>query len=107
MNNHLVLWALCLLCWGNTLLIAERDPYHITTYNDQIRPDLAVSQQKFRQQASWKNFIQRNGAWHVAFDGYTALPMQAAGTPVATLGDTDEARVRHFLTPNGKATHFP
>lgn len=107
MYYRLVLWALCLLCWSNTSLFAERDPYHITVYNDQIRPDLAVPQQKFRQQASWRNFIQRNGAWHVAFDGYTALPMQAAGTPIATLGDTDEARVRHFLQTEWQGYPFP
>jgi Zn-dependent metalloprotease len=104
-NNYLLVFFL--LTTFSLGAFAERDPHQITVFSDKNRPDLVISQDKLRQGGAWKNFVQRNGAWHVTFDGFTYLPMRAAGKGIATTGNDAQSRAWSFLQTELKGFAMP
>lgn len=76
----------------------DKDPGNISFFKDRGYVYDQNVQATLRQSHAWKQFLQQNGNWWVAFDEVNTLPRRAYGQPIAIqVSGSLDARARHFL----------
>lgn len=103
-TTMLFLGLLTLQAWSHGDIHHDNDPASVRFMDDSKRlPDLRY-QSELRTNASWQQFLQKNGDWWVQFNETNAKPHRAFGTPVQIgIQGSAAAKAMYFLQQNAAA----